>query len=105
MRLKFRCPFLIRRNHLHSAAFRAHTPFGAALGMELLMQGLGSIGIVAALVGALSVATASVSSGQNLTEADALNKKVNELYNAGKYAEATPLAQRLLAIREKNIRS
>jgi tetratricopeptide (TPR) repeat protein len=42
-----------------------------------------------------------VSSGQNLTEADALNKKVNELYNAGKYAEATPLAQRLLAIREK----
>jgi hypothetical protein len=73
--------------------------------MELLMQGLGTIGIVAALVGALSVATASVSSGQNLTEADALNKKVNELYNAGKYAEATPLAQRLLAIREKNIRS
>jgi tetratricopeptide (TPR) repeat protein len=34
-------------------------------------------------------------------EADALNKRVMELYQAGKFSEATPLAQRALAIREK----
>src|SRR6202521_4695264 len=36
-----------------------------------------------------------------LVEAEALNKQVIELYRAGKYAEATPLAERALAIREK----
>jgi len=34
-------------------------------------------------------------------DADALEKKVAALYQAGKYAEAIPLAQQLLAIREK----
>jgi hypothetical protein len=34
-------------------------------------------------------------------EADALNKRAIELYQAGKFSEATPLAQRALAIREK----
>jgi CHAT domain-containing protein/Flp pilus assembly protein TadD len=34
-------------------------------------------------------------------DAEVLNKKVVELYRAGKYAEAIPLAQRALAIREK----
>ena len=34
-------------------------------------------------------------------EAGVLNTKVMELYNAGQYAEAIPLAQRALSIREK----
>jgi tetratricopeptide (TPR) repeat protein len=34
-------------------------------------------------------------------EAAALNEKVSELYRAGKFVEAVPLAQRALAIREK----
>ncbi|MDZ4790015.1 MAG: tetratricopeptide repeat protein, partial [Hyphomicrobiales bacterium] len=34
-------------------------------------------------------------------ELEALNDKVIELYQAGKYAEATPIAQRALAIAEK----
>jgi len=36
-----------------------------------------------------------------LAEAERLNQQVIELYNQGKYAEATPLAERALAIREK----
>ena len=36
-----------------------------------------------------------------LDEAKALNTKVIELYRAGKAAEAIPLAQRALALREK----
>jgi CHAT domain-containing protein/Tfp pilus assembly protein PilF len=36
-----------------------------------------------------------------LSEADALDQKVIELFRAGKFAEAIPLAQRSLAIREK----
>lgn len=65
------------------------------------MRGLGTICIVCTLVSALLVAVASVSSGQNLNEADALNRKSVELYNAGKYEEAIPIAQRSLAISEK----
>jgi tetratricopeptide (TPR) repeat protein len=38
---------------------------------------------------------------QNRIAADELNKKVVELYQAGKYAEAIPLAQQALAIYEK----
>jgi hypothetical protein len=49
-------------------------------------------GLVGVLAGTLLVATASVSVGQTLNESDALNKKVLELYNAGKYTEAIPLA-------------
>jgi CHAT domain-containing protein/Tfp pilus assembly protein PilF len=65
------------------------------------MRGFIKIGVVAALVGEMLVAVSDVSSGQNLNEADALNKKGMELYRAGKYEEAIPLAQRVLAIREK----
>jgi hypothetical protein len=36
-----------------------------------------------------------------LAEAEKLNEKVHALYQAGKYAEAIPLAQQELAIREK----
>jgi tetratricopeptide (TPR) repeat protein len=69
------------------------------------MRGFKRIGIVAATTGAMLVATASVSSAQNLKEVQTLNKQVDELYDAGKYAEAIPLAQRALAIREKALGS
>jgi tetratricopeptide (TPR) repeat protein len=75
----------------------------AAYIAEVAMRGLRKYGIFAALVGGLLVITASVSLGQNLREADSLNKKVMELYNAGKYAEAIPLAQRTLSIREQEL--
>jgi hypothetical protein len=48
------------------------------------MRGFRTIGIVSALIGAMLLATASVSFGQNLNEADALEKIVTELDNAGK---------------------
>lgn len=38
-----------------------------------------------------------------LAEADRLNQQVIELYQAGRYAEAIPLAERALAIREKKL--
>jgi CHAT domain-containing protein len=60
-----------------------------------------SVGISAALTGALLVAALNTSSAQSLKEADALNKKVIELYSAGKYVEAIPIAQRALSIRER----
>jgi hypothetical protein len=65
------------------------------------VRGLRTIGIVSALIAAMLVATASVSSSKNLNEADALEKRVTELDKAGKYTEAIPLAERVLAIREK----
>ena len=36
-------------------------------------------------------------------EVDSLNQKVGELYRQGKYSEALPLAERALAIREKEL--
>jgi hypothetical protein len=38
-----------------------------------------------------------------VAEAKQLNKRVVELYNAGRYDEAIPLAERLLAIVEKEL--
>ena len=55
------------------------------LRMKVVTRGFIKIGVVAALVGAMLVAVSDVSSGQNLIEADALNKKGMELYRAGKY--------------------
>jgi CHAT domain-containing protein/Flp pilus assembly protein TadD len=43
----------------------------------------------------------SISAGQQADEASELNKKVIELRNAGRYADAIPIAQQVLAIREK----
>jgi Flp pilus assembly protein TadD len=38
---------------------------------------------------------------QGLDEATALNQQVTQLYNQGRYSQATPLAQRALGLREK----
>ena len=60
-------------------------------------------GIFAALLGALLLATPSVSLGQTLKEADALEKKVSKLHDDGRYAEAIPIAERIVTIREKQL--
>src|SRR5712691_4105686 len=57
--------------------------------------------VVAAAL-ALSFASVVPSVAQR-DEAEALHKQVIELYRAGKYADAIPLAQRVLAIREKSL--
>ena len=44
---------------------------------------------------------ATTQNNPELAEAERLNQQVTELSNQGKYAEATPLAERALAIREK----
>ena len=56
--------------------------------------------LIAVAILALLFGPASQAVAQSIT-ADELNKKVIELYQAGKFADAVPLAQRALAIREK----
>ena len=58
-------------------------------------------GIIAALCALLLLAAPGAGSAQDLNEAGVLNTKVMELYSAGQYADAIPLAQRALSIREK----
>jgi tetratricopeptide (TPR) repeat protein len=70
---------------------------------ETVMRRITSFSISAAVYASLWVVTTSASWGQDLKEAEVLNRKVIELYNAGQYAEALPLAQRALSIREKEL--
>jgi tetratricopeptide (TPR) repeat protein len=49
----------------------------------------------------LLLALPSTGLSQSVKDAGALQRKANELYDAGKYAQALPLAQRALSIREK----
>src|ERR1700682_5310312 len=51
---------------------------------------------------ALSFASVFPSVAQS-DESEVLHKQVIELYQAGKYADAIPLSERLLAIREKSL--
>jgi tetratricopeptide (TPR) repeat protein len=68
------------------------------------MRSLLKAGFVAAFAATLLFGHASISAAQQADEADALNKKVVELYKAGRYADAIPIAQQVLAIREKALR-
>jgi CHAT domain-containing protein/tetratricopeptide (TPR) repeat protein len=56
--------------------------------------------LIALAMLALLFGSASQAVAQSST-ADELNKKIIELYQAGKFAEAVPLAQQVLAIRER----
>src|SRR5262245_43105956 len=58
--------------------------------------------LIAAVTLAVSFATANSAIAQS-DEAEALHKLVIELFQAGKYGEAIPLAERVLAIREKSL--
>src|ERR1700738_1141792 len=55
----------------------------------------------AALAATLLFGDASISAAESLDKASELNKKLIELYNAGQDADAIPIAQQVLAIREK----
>src|SRR5580704_8615216 len=64
------------------------------------MNSVRHIFLIAAAVLVLTFWAASPSLAQSRA-ADELNRRVDEFYQAGRYAEAIPLAQQVLAIREK----
>jgi CHAT domain-containing protein/Tfp pilus assembly protein PilF len=66
------------------------------------MNSVRHIFLIATAVLALTFWFAPPSFAQS-SEVDELNKRVIELYQAGKYAEAIPLAQQVLAIRENTL--
>ena len=66
-----------------------------------MMDKIARASIVATVAFALSIALQTIAAGQSLKEAEKLFEQSTKLYNAGKYAEAVPLAQRVLAIKQK----
>src|SRR5580658_3420397 len=64
------------------------------------MNSVRHIFLIATAALVLTFCAASLALAQS-SAADELNQRVVELYQAGRYAEAIPLAQRALAIREK----
>jgi tetratricopeptide (TPR) repeat protein len=65
----------------------------------MLTRTVRRIGLCLALL--LAFPHECLSQQQDLQEAEALNRQVVQLYNQGRYAQAIPLAERVLAIREK----
>jgi len=61
--------------------------------------------LVAGIVVAWGLVLAPAAMAQDGNDTDALNAKVIQLYHEGKYAEAIPLAERSLRIREKALNS
>jgi tetratricopeptide (TPR) repeat protein len=74
-----------------------------AVRLEGSMRSLLEAGLATVLAVILLFGNRSIPSAQPVDETTALNKRLVELYNAGQYAEAIPIAQRLLAIREKTL--
>src|ERR1700737_4967684 len=68
---------------------------------EGIMRSLPKLGTVVVFAATLLFGNPTIASAQQTDEANELNKKVIELYNAGRYADAIPIAQQVLAIREK----
>src|SRR5262249_7152012 len=66
-----------------------------------VVRSLKKISIAAALAGVLFVGTSSIPLAQQTDDVNELNKRVQELYRAGRYSDAIQIAQRVLAIREK----
>ena len=58
-------------------------------------------GLAVLLALAVSIAGPNPARAQSANELDALNTQVNQLYQAGKYSEATPIAQQALALAER----
>jgi CHAT domain-containing protein/Flp pilus assembly protein TadD len=65
------------------------------------MRPLLKLGTVVVFAATFLFGNPAIVSAQQTDEAIELNKKVIELYNAGRYADALPVAQQVLAIREK----
>jgi tetratricopeptide (TPR) repeat protein len=69
--------------------------------IEDVVRSLKKVSIAAALAGVLFVGTSSIPLAQQTDDVNELNKRVLELYRAGRYSDAIQIAQRVLAIREK----
>jgi tetratricopeptide (TPR) repeat protein len=65
------------------------------------MRSLLKAELAAAFAAIFLVGSVSLVAAQETKEADKLNERVIELYNAGRYSDAVPIAQRVLALREK----
>src|SRR5262249_11372141 len=65
------------------------------------MRSLFTVGTFAALLTILLFGNASLAAAQQVDEASDLNKKILELCTAARFADAIPLPQKVLAIREK----
>jgi tetratricopeptide (TPR) repeat protein/CHAT domain-containing protein len=59
--------------------------------------------VAAALAGVLCCGIGSNLSAQQVSDVDELNGRIVELFRAGRYAEAVPIAQQVLAIRESTL--
>ena len=59
--------------------------------------------LVGFLLAVADVALGQGSSIRDTLDAEALNQQVIQLYDQGRYSDAIPLAQRVLAIREKSL--
>jgi CHAT domain-containing protein/Flp pilus assembly protein TadD len=68
---------------------------------ESIMRSLLKLGTVVTFAVTFLFGSPAIVSAQQTDEASELNKKVIELYNAGRYADAIPIAQQVLAIWEK----
>src|SRR6202048_4694993 len=69
--------------------------------MESIMRSLLKLGTVVVFAATFLFGNPAIVSAQQADEASELNEKVIEFYKAGRYADAIPIAQRALAIREK----
>src|SRR5262249_32587335 len=67
------------------------------------MRSLQQAGLAAVLTAILLLGNASISPAQPGDEASELNKKIVELYNAGRYADASPIARQGVASRERTL--
>ena len=65
------------------------------------MAAVRAIRTVAVVLVGILLSVGHAALAQSLFEANDLNQQVIQLYNQGRYSEATPLAQRTLTIREK----
>jgi len=65
------------------------------------MRSLLKAGLVAGFAVIPFVGHVSSAAAQQTNKADELNKRVIELHNSGRYSDAIPIAQQVLAIREK----
>jgi CHAT domain-containing protein/tetratricopeptide (TPR) repeat protein len=65
------------------------------------MRSLLKVSMTVVLTAAFFFGTPSLVPAQQADQVNELNKRFTELFNAGRYSEALPLAQRVLAIREK----
>jgi CHAT domain-containing protein/Tfp pilus assembly protein PilF len=65
------------------------------------MRSLLKVGLAAGLAASLVIGAVSIAAAQG--EASELNRKLIELFSAGRNSDAIPIAQRLLAIREQSL--